>query len=143
MKQFLILAALIVGSAFGQLRFSANAFYGDITSAQVSNYVLLGAIPAGAILTGIRLGEAVKSTNVECTNSIQIGIRTSTNYFLHTTQLPMQIAPSIGDPLGVTNGFIVLSTKSATPVYGYVTRAGALAGAAYGTWRVVIEYLQK
>lgn len=142
-SKIILVLAVVAGTAFGQLRFSLGAFYGDITMAQTSNYVQLGQLPAGAVITAIKIGEAVKTTNTECTNSIQIGIRTQTNYFLGSTQLPLQVAPAVIYTTSLSNGFRVLSSTVATPVYGYVTRAGALAGTAYGTYRVVIEYVQK
>lgn len=141
MKQLLLIAALIMGAAFGQLRYNAKAFYGDISVLTVSNYTLLGSIPGGAILTGIKIGESVKSTNTESTNSIQIGIKTSTNYFVGSVQVPMQIVPT---PLvcTLTNGYKILSATDPTGVYAYLTRVGA-ANTAIGTLRIVVEYLQK
>lgn len=143
MKKILLLLAILAGTAFGQLRYSMGVFYGDIAIAtQTSNYVLLGALPAGAMLYGIRIGEAVKSTNTESTNSIQIGIVSKTNYFLGTTQVPMQIVPGLVMPTGVSNAFQVLSSTKATPIYGYLFRSGAqLSG--IGTVRVAITYVQK
>lgn len=143
MKQFLILAALIVGSAFGQLRFSAGAFYGDIAITSTNTPTLLGSLPAGACITGIRTGWAVHHTNVTPTTSnyLQVGIVSQTNYFLASTNMPPLTYWLPG--LAVSNAFRVLSTTKATPIYGYQTRLGGAADSLAGTIRVVIEYVQK
>lgn len=141
MKHLFIMLALVAGVAFGQTRYNAKAFYGDILATNVSNMVLLGSLPGGAILTGVTVGEAVKNTNVAATNSIQIGIVSRTNYFALSTQLPLLIAPNPVS-LALTNGFIIISQYNPTPIYGYITRVGA-ADSLIGTFRIVVEYLQK
>jgi hypothetical protein len=140
MKNILIALVVLFGMTFAQARFNYGAFYGDITVLQTNTMVKLGTLPSGACLTGIRIGQAVVSTNVICTNSIQIGITTKTNYFLGTTQLPLLVAANISIPTLVSNAFITQTAN--VPVYGYVTRAGLL-DTAIGTYRVLIMYVQK
>lgn len=141
MKQFLILAALIVGSAFGQLRFSEGAFYGDVAISAVSNYTLIGSIPAGASLVRISVGQSVNLTNeVGATNSFQVGIKTQTNYFVISTACP--VVGSIAVPTTLSNSFRVLSSTTATPIYAYLTRLGSPV-TAVGTYRFVVRYVQK
>lgn len=141
MKKFLIIGALVMGAAFAQQRFSAGAFYGDVSVVtQTNTLVLLGSLPAGSVLTGIVVGQAVQATNVVCTNYLNVGIQSLSNYFLSAAQL--LLAGNISRPTAISNAFAVQSSTGATRVYAWVSRTGAL-DTAVGTYRVLVQFCQK
>jgi len=140
MKKLILILALVASAAFGQARYNYGAFFQDINIANVSNAILLGSIPANASIAMIRVGMATNSTNVTCTNYISVGISGSSGYFIVANQLPGPT--NILLPTVASNMLRTLSTSAPTPIYGYVTRLGAL-DSAIGTWRVFISYVQK
>ena len=144
MKQLLLIAALIMGAAFGQLRYNAKAFYGDILiSSQKSNMTLLGTLPGGAILTAIYFGYSVTPTNAAAlTNWLDVGIKTQTNYFLPKTQIP-GYGSFTRMTTTMSNGLRILSATDPTPIYGYISLTGVTADTSAGAARVCIEYIQK
>jgi hypothetical protein len=75
---------------------------------------------------------------------VQVGLVSQTNYFLISTQAPVIPAAGVIRPTtACTNVGIIISQRSPTAVYGYLTRVGAIAGAVVGSVRVVIDYVQK
>jgi hypothetical protein len=141
MKKYLILAALLVCAAFGQLRFSAGAFYGDIAMTSMSNDVLLGSLPAGAIITGVTVGQSVIVTNAGTfTNSIYLNTKTVSGYFGGPVTCPLATTISVATSL--SNTFKVLSASTPTAIYGNLVRLGPAVSLG-GTYRVAIHYIQK
>jgi hypothetical protein len=139
MKHLLILAVALMGLSFGQVRYNAGAISGVIRYTGTNATTYLGHLPANAMVTEIGLAQEAKFTNIFTTNLVQLGISNATGNLLPSTQVPF-----IGQFIWPTNGtncFVVLNSKAATPINGYMTTTGPAFGT-NGVLRVIIRYLQ-
>jgi hypothetical protein len=142
MKKFMILALVLCAVAFSQ-SYRVGAFYGDIAITSTNTPTLIGYLPPNAVISTVNIGWGVLHTNVTPTTSnyLQVGIASQTNYFVASTNMPPRTYNST--VVAVSNSHIILSSRNATPIYGYQTRLGGAVDSLAGTLRVIITYVQK